>query len=120
MVELQTDAQLNSVFHALADPTRRAIISHLSNSGESTISELSAPFSMSFAAVSKHIRVLERAGIVERQVRGRQHFCRMHGSALMSANDWLAYYAAFWQQRLDALGELVDGGMENQNTKNPD
>ena len=77
--------------------------------------ELSRPFDISLPAVSKHVKVLERAGLVTRQVRGREHHCRLKPETLASAHDWLSFYSGFWQERLDALDELLgqadeDGG----------
>jgi DNA-binding transcriptional ArsR family regulator len=103
MVERQQ--QLDAVFHALADGTRREMLRRLA-AGERTISELVEPFDMSFAAASKHIRVLEDAGLVRRSIRGRTHHCRLRPKPLASAQAWLAFYQRFWNQRLDALGDL--------------
>lgn len=97
---------LDQVFHALADPTRRAIIGALSG-GPKTVGELSRPFQISLPAVSKHVKVLERAGLVTRRVRGREHHCRLNPESLVSAHDWLSFYSGFWQERLDALDALL-------------
>lgn len=105
MVE-QHSASLDSVFHALADPTRRAILRSLA-SGERPIGELAAPFKMSFAAASKHVKVLESTGLVRRKVVGRRHLCRIEPSPLAAAERWLRYYERFWNKRLDALGALL-------------
>ncbi len=105
MVE-QRGALLDGVFHALADPTRRAMLRTLA-SGERNIGELAAPFRMSFAAVSKHVKVLESAGLVSRRVRGRSHICRIEPAPLAAAEKWLQYYARFWTERLDALDALL-------------
>lgn len=93
---------LDTIFHALADPTRRAILARLSQ-GERRIGELAAPFAMSFEAASKHVRVLERAGLVRRTVSGRTHICRLEPSPLSAADTWLKQYERFWSDRLDAL-----------------
>jgi DNA-binding transcriptional ArsR family regulator len=98
-------ARLDAVFHALADPTRRAMLGHLVE-GELTIGELAAPFRMSFAGASKHVRVLECAGLVKRRVRGRTHLCRLDAARLAEANAWLRRYEHFWSARLDALEAL--------------
>jgi len=71
--------------------------------GERNIGELAAPFAMSFAAASKHVRVLERAGLVRRQVRGRSHVCRLEPAPLAAVQQWLRFYERFWMHRLDAL-----------------
>ncbi|MEM7404507.1 MAG: metalloregulator ArsR/SmtB family transcription factor [Pseudomonadota bacterium] len=101
-------AALDAVFQALADATRRAIVARLASGPEVTVTELSEPFDMSLAAVSKHLRVLERAGVIERRRSGRQHFCRLSRSGLEGADTWLRYYAQFWTERLDELEALLD------------
>jgi DNA-binding transcriptional ArsR family regulator len=98
---------MNDVFHALAHDARRAMLRRLA-SGELTVGELAEPFSMSLEAASKHIRVLERAGLVRRTVDGRRHVCRLEARRLASAADWLRFYERFWGDRLDALGDLLD------------
>lgn len=97
---------LDHVFHALADPTRRAMLNHLAT-GERTVSELAEPFAMSLAGASKHIRSLEAAGLVTRQIRGRQHLCRLQPDRLADAHRWLSFYERFWTERLDALDALL-------------
>ena len=106
------ESALDHVFHALSDPTRRAIVRRLSG-GESTVSALAEPFPISLAAVSKHLKALERAGLVKRMVRGRQHFCRLDPRALEDAWDWLRFYERFWNERLDALETLLKEDEEN-------
>jgi len=105
MVE-QSSAQLNSVFHALGDPTRRRMLSHLA-AGERTVGELAQPFAFSLAAASKHIKALENAGLVRRDVRGRTHLCRLEPGPLASAFEWLGTYERFWTDRLDTLEQLL-------------
>jgi DNA-binding transcriptional ArsR family regulator len=105
MVELQ-DAQLSAVFHALGDPTRRRMLRLLSQ-GEHTVSRLAEPFQMSLAAASKHIKALEAAGLIRREVQGRTHLCHLNAAPLAAADEWLAYYERFWQQRLDRLETLL-------------
>jgi DNA-binding transcriptional ArsR family regulator len=105
MVELQTP-QMNSVFHALGDATRRQMLRDLA-SGERTVSDLAKPFAMSLAAASKHIRVLEGAGLIRREVRGRTHVCRLDPGPLASAHEWLGFYERFWNSRLDLLEQLL-------------
>jgi len=97
---------LDGIFHALADPTRRAIIGALAR-GSKTVGELSRPFAISLPAVSKHLKVLERVGLVTREVRGREHHCRLSPESLASAQDWLSFYSGFWQERLDSLDALL-------------
>lgn len=98
--------ELNAVFHALADPTRRQMLRELAGGGR-TVSELAKPFAISLAAASKHIKVLESAGLLQRDVVGRTHRCRLQPSPLASANAWLSYYEHFWTDRLDALDRLL-------------
>jgi DNA-binding transcriptional ArsR family regulator len=93
---------LDSVFSALADPTRRAILARLAR-GESSVTELAEPFDISLPAISKHLRVLERAGLLRRKVMGRAHRCRLEAAPLRRANAWLDHYCEFWEMRLDAL-----------------
>jgi DNA-binding transcriptional ArsR family regulator len=104
MVELQP--RLDAVFHALGDATRRQMLRSLSE-GQRTVSELAAPHAMSLAAASKHIKALERAGLVRREVRGRTHLCRLEARPLAGALDWLKPYERFWTDRLDALETLL-------------
>jgi DNA-binding transcriptional ArsR family regulator len=105
MVELQT-LEMNSVFHALGDATRRQMLRDLA-AGERTVSELAQPFAMSLAAASKHIKVLEGAGLIRREVRGRTHVCRLDPGPLASAHEWLGFYERFWNSRLDVLEQLL-------------
>jgi len=93
---------LNEIFHALADPTRREII-HMMAQRERTVSELAEPFDMSLAAISKHIKVLERANLVERSVTGRTHICSLNTESLSQATQWLRFYEKFWSNRFDLL-----------------
>ncbi len=104
MVEQQ--AHLDAVFHALADPTRRAMLGQLAER-ELTIGELATPFSMSFAGASKHVRVLENAGLVTRTIQGRTHLCRLQAARLAEANEWLRRYERFWNEKLDTLESLL-------------
>lgn len=97
---------MSSVFHALGDATRRRMLRELSR-GERTVSELAQPFSISLAAASKHIKVLENAGLIRREVRGRTHLCRLEPGPLASAHEWLSFYERFWTDRLATLEELL-------------
>ncbi|OFE13177.1 transcriptional regulator [Pseudohongiella acticola] len=117
MVEHNTTTthQLDRIFHALSDPTRRAMILTLSE-GEHNIRSLAEPFSMSFAAASKHVKVLESAGLIDRRVQGRSHFCRLRPARLAAAKQWLAYYDRFWTQRLDDLETLLTQDIERETT----
>ena len=103
----QQPTSLDGVFHALADPTRRAMLRTLA-SGERNIGELASPFNMSFAAASKHIKVLEAAGLLRRRVEGRRHVCRIEPSPLAAAERWIRFYERFWSKRLDALDALLE------------
>ena len=102
----QSPDRLDRVFHALTDPTRRYMLRNLALR-ERTVSELAQPFQMSLAAASKHVKVLERAGLVRRTVQGRTHFCRLDPKPLAGAAEWLSFYQRFWNERLDALEELL-------------
>lgn len=97
---------LSAVFRALGDPTRRAMLRRLA-AGEHTVGELAAPFRMSLAAASKHVKVLERAGLVRRTVRGRTHHCRLEAARLAEAQRWIAFYERFWTDRLAALETML-------------
>ena len=105
MVELLA-SELTPIFHALSDPTRRRMLIELT-SGERTVSQLAEPFAMSLAAASKHIKVLEGAGLIEREVRGRAHLCRLDPGPLETAHEWLSFYERFWTARLDVLDRLL-------------
>ena len=118
MVEYQK-SQLDTVFHALGDATRRQMLAQLA-SGERSVSQLAEPFAMSLAAASKHIKALEAAGLVRRDVRGRTHICHLEPGPLANAHQWLAYYEIFWTNRLDALEALLkadDAAQKNSNSK---
>ena len=101
MVET-SPATLDAVFHALSDGTRRAILRDLM-AERKTIGQLAAPYAMSLAAVSKHVQVLERAQLVERERRGQFQMVRLKAETLRTAQDWLSFYETFWTDRLAAL-----------------
>jgi DNA-binding transcriptional ArsR family regulator len=105
MVELETP-RLDTVFHALGDGTRRRMLRALAG-GERTVGQLAKPFAISLAAASKHIKVLESAGLIRREVRGRTHLCRLEPGPLASAHQWLGFYERFWSGRLDVLERLL-------------
>lgn len=96
---------MDCVFHALAHDARRDMLRRLAGH-ELTVGELAEPLAMSLAAASKHIRVLERAGLVRRTVDGRRHVCGLEPAPLASAAAWLRFYERYWTERLDALEEL--------------
>lgn len=105
MVEQQTH-RLDTVFHALGDATRRRMLRELAG-GERTVGQLAEPFAISLAAASKHIKALEGAGLIRREIRGRTHLCRLEPGPLASAHDWLGLYERFWTGRLDTLEQLL-------------
>ena len=105
MVEFQT-SQLDALFHALGDDTRRRMLASLAE-GERSVGQLAEPFAMSLAAASKHIKALEQAGLIRREVRGRVHLCRLDAAPLAHAQEWLRHYERFWNKRLDVLEHLL-------------
>lgn len=105
MVEHHT-SDLNTVFHALGDETRRRMLRELAD-GERTVGELAAPYAMSLAAASKHIKALETAGLIRREVKGRTHVCRLEPGPLATANEWLSFYERYWTDRLNILDRLL-------------
>ena len=107
------DDQLDLIFKALGDRTRRSLLARLSE-GAAPVTELSEPFDMSLAAVSKHIRVLEKAGLVARSVDGRIHRCALRAEPLSNASDWLEQYRVFWQDHLAALADYVTSGKADE------
>ena len=107
-VPTPADIDLNRVFGALSDPTRRQIIVRLTQ-GEATLSELAEPFDLTMPGLSKHVTVLQRAGIVEKRRRGRSHHCRLRLEHLAAADDWLRTQTAFWEDRLDGLASHFEG-----------
>ncbi len=106
MIELTKQTNLDQTLMALADPTRRAILERLSR-GESRVTEIAQPFSMSLNAVSKHIRMLERANLVRRRRMGREHFLSLNREPLDEAAAWIEAQRAIWSARLDALDALL-------------
>jgi DNA-binding transcriptional ArsR family regulator len=98
--------RLSAVFSALADPTRRAILARLS-AGEASVTELAAPFSMSLPAVSKHLKVLERAGLISRGREAQWRPCRLEPSVMKEAADWLDAYRQLWEESFDRLGAYL-------------
>jgi len=101
-----TQDPLSSVFGALADPTRRAILARLAEGGDLTVGELGKPFAMTQPAISRHLKVLEQAGLISRRQRRTARLSHLEGERLREASDWLASYRAYWEEshaRLDAL-----------------
>ena len=101
-------SQLDATFSALADPSRRQILDTLS-AGEASIAHLAEPFDVSLQAVSKHIRVLEDAGLLVREKEGRVQWCRLTATPMKAAEEWIGGYREFWEQQLDALEAYVSG-----------
>jgi|SRR6185369_11098480 DNA-binding transcriptional ArsR family regulator len=99
--------RLDTVFRALADPTRRGMLANLAL-GEKSIGELAEPFAMSFAGASKHVKVLEDAGLLARRKAGRTHLCTLNAEPLGEADGWLRQWEKFWTVRLDRLQALVE------------
>jgi DNA-binding transcriptional ArsR family regulator len=104
---------MDEVFHALAHNARRGMLGRLADR-ELTVGELAEPLAMSLAAASKHVQVLERAGLVHRRVDGRRHVCRLEPARLASASAWLRFYERHWQERLDALEGLFQADSERE------
>jgi DNA-binding transcriptional ArsR family regulator len=102
-----TDERLDQLFGALSDRTRRKMVARLARSS-ATIGELAAPFDMSLPAASKHVRVLERAGLVRRSIDGRIHRCSLERKRLQDASEWLERYTKFWDETLAALAGFVE------------
>jgi DNA-binding transcriptional ArsR family regulator len=101
--------RLDRTFAALADPTRRAILGQLSRHSRLTAGELAAPFDMSLPAILKHVSVLRKAGLVEREKIGRAVHCRLSAAPMREAVEWLELHAKFWSERLDALADYLEG-----------
>jgi DNA-binding transcriptional ArsR family regulator len=110
--------RLSAKFSALADPTRRAILARLAL-GETTVSELAEPFDMSGPAVSKHLKVLERAGLIARGREAQWRPCRIEATALKDVDDWLGEYRRLWNERLDRLDDYLQElqGKEKKNAR---
>jgi DNA-binding transcriptional ArsR family regulator len=106
---MPAEDRLDDVFHALSDRTRRAILARLAE-GPARVTDLAAPFDMSLPAVSKHVRVLERAGLVVRSIDGRVHECSIGAAPLGDAQAWLERYRLFWNATLDAFADFVERG----------
>ena len=103
---------LNKTFSALADPTRRSILSRLTQ-GTATVSELAEPFDISLPAISKHLKVLEKAGLLNRRKEGRIQYCSLNAAPLQEAAAWISLYEQFWGDQFDALANFI----EQENTE---
>ena len=109
------DDHLSTTFAALADPTRRAILARLSR-GEATVTELAEPFEMSLPAVSKHLKVLERAGLIERGREAQWRPCRLRAEGLQEVDAWVGEYRRFWEARFDRLDDYLHQLQNRENT----
>lgn len=107
-------ARLDSIFHALSDTTRRSILRDVA-AKERTVGEVAKPYRMSLAAVSKHLNVLESAELIARERRGSFQIVRLKAQNLRPAEEWLAWYEKFWNQRLDALQSYLEGEEDEHN-----
>lgn len=107
------DNQLNSVFHALSDPTRRGMLAQLAL-GEISVGELAEPYQMTLAGASKHVKVLEAAGLVARRKMGRTHWCTLNAKPLEEAELWLSQWEQFWTGRLDRLDLAIEAGKHSK------
>lgn len=105
------DDKLDAVFHALGDRTRRELLARLKKR-PALITELASPFAMSLPAVSRHIRVLESAGLVTRTIQGRMHRCSINATPLKSAEAWLNHYRSFWEGNLASLAHYIDNSKD--------
>src|ERR1041385_1930146 len=103
---MATDAELNVTFAALADPTRRAILARLAQ-GEATVLDLAEPFQLSLPAVSKHLKVLQRAGLISQGRRAQWRPCRIEPARLKDVSDWVERYRAIWEERFGRLDEYL-------------
>jgi DNA-binding transcriptional ArsR family regulator len=115
MVEFDSP-RLDTIFHALGDPTRRGMLAKLAL-GEKSIGELARPFDMSFAGASKHVKVLEDAGLLCRRKSGRTHLCTLEAQPLAEAERWLRQWEKFWNVRLDRLQVVVEADARNRKEK---
>jgi DNA-binding transcriptional ArsR family regulator len=114
---METD-RISLIFAALADPTRRAILARLSH-GEASVTELAEPFEMSLPAISKHLKVLERAGLISRGREAQWRPCRLEPEPLKEVNEWLNMYRRFWDESLDRLDEYLQQ-LQDEETEDND
>lgn len=113
MVEYNAD-RLSITFHALAHPLRREIVALLIKQMKATVLEIAAHFDISLNGVSKHLKVLEKAGVIQRNIQGRMHYCSLRTESLDEAEAWLTHYRQFWQTRLDGLEQFLEEKKANQ------
>jgi DNA-binding transcriptional ArsR family regulator len=107
MIAALTEERLDNVFHALANRTRRALLKQLAG-GAAKVTDLAAPFGMSLNAISKHLMVLEEAGLIRRTVSGRVHSCALDAAPMATAEQWLSAYEKYWTGQLDRLADYVE------------
>jgi DNA-binding transcriptional ArsR family regulator len=110
------DHRLDTVFHALADPTRRGMLAHLAL-GETSVGDLAEPYRMSLAGASKHVKVLEGAGLVARRKVGRMQLCSLNAAPLAEAEAWLRQWEKYWTVRLDRLEAAIAAGKHKERSK---
>lgn len=111
---VNNDDVLDPIFTALSDPTRRAMIARL-KAGEMSVADLAKPFAVSKSAITKHLKMLERAQLLERRIEGRTHFCRLNPRPLQEINDWISHYTVFWNDKFDALEQFVECQFKEEN-----
>lgn len=111
--DIHDPGSLDATFAALADPTRRAILARLSE-GSATVNELAEPFEISLPAISRHLKVLQSAGLIDRQIEGQHRRCHLKVDALDAAASWIETYRKFWSERFDALDDYLDRTHANE------
>lgn len=99
--------QLSNIFAALADPTRRRLLERLSKLGQCRVTDLAKPFRMTLPAISRHLKVLEQARLVQRERNGREHLITADPAALKEAQQWISHYVSYWESRFDAMDEIL-------------
>ena len=107
------ESGLDAIFHALSDPTRRAILRDIAG-GERTVGAVAKPYPISLAATSKHLKVLERANLIHREKRGSYQIVRINPEPLRQAEEWLAFYEKFWNERLDVVQAILEAEEEGE------
>ena len=101
------EIQLSRIFSALSDPTRRAMLRRLGHE-EMSVADLSQPFNMTKSAITKHVKILENAGLLRRTIDGRTHYCRLEAKPLQEASEWMKFYEKFWNEKFDALDAFLE------------
>jgi len=112
------DQHLNKTFGALADPTRRALLQRLSQ-GDATVNQLAEPFDISLPAISRHLKILQEAGLLERRREGKYRPCRLDGRALTEASNWITTYQQFWGGQFDSLAKFLEQTEPDSNKNKP-